>query len=138
MRFVYELCFRLRVGYSVGAAIGTFTEYWKKCSECYAGPNIIILARAVAASEGEPDLAHLKLLDELEIGEKYELVITNLSGFYRYRMRDVFLVTGKHNETPTIEYQYRVDKTVGPMGEKTAEITPAIPPRIRRENVALT
>ena len=30
-------------------------------------------------------------MDELEIGKKYELVITNLSGFYRYRMKDVFL-----------------------------------------------
>lgn len=138
--------------YFVGAATGTFKEYWKKCSERYAGPDIPIFARGVAASEGfftepfacndfnsviipntnfyefieqtddEPDLTDLKLLDELEVGKRYELVITNLSGFYRYRMRDVFLVTGKHNETPTIEYQYRVDKTVSLMGEKTTEI----------------
>lgn len=136
----------------VGAATGTFKEYWKKCSERYAGPTISIFARGVAASEGlfseafefdnfnsviipetnfyefievtddEPDLDNLKLLDELEVGKKYELVITNLSGFYRYRMRDVFLITGKYNNTPTIEYQYRADKTVSLMGEKTTEI----------------
>lgn len=138
--------------YFIGAATGTFKEYWKKCSERYAGPTIPIFARGVAASEGffsdafelnnfnsviipdtnfyefievtdgEPDLDNLKLLDELEIGKKYELVITNLSGFYRYRMKDVFLITGKYNNTPTIEYQYRADKTVSLMGEKTTEI----------------
>ncbi len=138
--------------YFSGAVTGTFKEYWKKCSERYAGPTISIFARGVAASEGifsepfefdnfnsviipnsnfyefievsddEPDLENLKLLDELEVGKKYELVITNLSGFYRYRMRDVFLITGKYNNTPTIEYQYRMDKTVSLMGEKTTEI----------------
>lgn len=37
-------------------------------------------------------------------------------------MKDVFLITGKYNNTPTIEYQYRADKTVSLMGEKTTEI----------------
>ena len=47
-----------------------------------------------------------KLLEDnkdTEYGKKYELVITNLSGFYRYRMKDVFLITGKYNNNPTKE-----------------------------------
>ena len=33
-------------------------------------------------------------IDKLEVGKVYELIITNLCGFYRYRMSDALLVTG--------------------------------------------
>jgi hypothetical protein len=52
----------------------------------------------------------------------YELVISSHSGLYRYRMRDVLLVVGFHNATPMVEFQYRIDKTVSLMGEKTTEM----------------
>lgn len=42
--------------------------------------------------------------------------------FHRYRMKDVLLVTGFHNATPLVEFQYRIDKTVSLMGEKTTEL----------------
>ena len=61
-------------------------------------------------------------MDALEVGKRYELVITTHSGFYRYRMKDVLLVTGFHNATPLVEFQYRIDKTVSLMGEKTTEM----------------
>lgn len=60
-------------------------------------------------------------MDRLEPGRKYELIITDHSGFYRYRMKDVVLVTGTHNAAPMVEFQYRTDKTVSLMGEKTTE-----------------
>ena len=60
-------------------------------------------------------------MDRLEPGRKYELIITNHSGFYRYRMKDVVLVTGTHNAVPMVEFQYRADKTVSLTGEKTTE-----------------
>ena len=47
------------------------------------------------------------LLDELEVGKKYEVVITNSSGLYRYRMFDVVRVTRMHHGTPQIEFLYR-------------------------------
>ena len=43
-------------------------------------------------------------------------MISNHSGFYRYRMKDVLLVVGFHNATPMVEFQYRIDKTVSMMG----------------------
>jgi hypothetical protein len=61
-------------------------------------------------------------MDRLEVGKSYELLITTHSGFYRYRMKDVLLVTGFHNATPLVELQYRIDKTVSLMGEKTTEM----------------
>ena len=47
------------------------------------------------------------LLHELEIGKKYEVVITNSSGLYRYRMFDVVRVTRMYQQTPQIEFLYR-------------------------------
>ncbi len=61
-------------------------------------------------------------MDKLEVGKSYELIISNHSGFYRYRMKDVLLVVGFHNATPMVEFQYRTDKTVSLMGEKTTEM----------------
>lgn len=37
-------------------------------------------------------------------------------------MKDVLLVTGFYNQTPMVEFQYRTDKTVNLMGEKTTEM----------------
>ena len=37
-------------------------------------------------------------------------------------MKDVLLVVGFHKATPLVEFQYRIDKTVSLMGEKTTEM----------------
>ena len=58
------------------------------------------------------------LMDQLEIGKEYELIITNLSGFYRYRINDVVRVTGFHNECPMIVFSYRKNQLVNMYGEK--------------------
>ena len=60
-------------------------------------------------------------IDQLEIGEDYEIVITNLSGFYRYRIQDVVKVTGYYNETPVLKFIYRKNQLISIAGEKTNE-----------------
>lgn len=60
-------------------------------------------------------------IDKLEVGKIYELIITNLCGFYRYRMSDAFLVTGFFKKTPRARFMYRVDKTINLAAEKTTE-----------------
>lgn len=60
-------------------------------------------------------------IDELEVGEDYEVVLTNLSGFYRYRIGDVVRVTGYYNETPLIKFIYRKSQLISIAGEKTNE-----------------
>ena len=60
-------------------------------------------------------------IDELEVGEDYEIVVTNLSGFYRYRLQDVVRVTGYYNETPMIKFLYRKNQLLSIAGEKTNE-----------------
>ena len=61
------------------------------------------------------------LMDQLEVGKEYELLVTNLSGFYRYRLGDVIRVVGYHNECPMISFSYRKNQLISMYGEKVTE-----------------
>ena len=67
------------------------------------------------------DFSQIKTIDQVEVGKDYELIITNQSGLYRYRIGDVVRITGYHNATPTVEFRYRANKTINIAGEKTTE-----------------
>ena len=81
--------------------------------------------------ESEPERSLLKneeseperplLMNELEVGKEYELIVTNLSGFYRYRQGDVVRVTGYHNECPILVFSYRKSQLISMYGEKVTE-----------------
>lgn len=73
------------------------------------------------AADTEDQNPKTLLLDELEDGKEYELVVTNQSGFYRYRMGDVIKVIGFYNETPMIAFKYRKKNIVSVAGEKFTE-----------------
>ena len=60
-------------------------------------------------------------IENLEVGEYYEIVITNNSGFYRYRLGDVVCVTGFYNEAPVLRFVYRKNQILSIVGEKTNE-----------------
>ena len=128
------------------AGFSTYTEML----EHYCGPEVSFLMQGVIASEGvfstiydkntpssvlipdsvfyefkpedADDYDHLLTIDQVEVGKNYELIITNLSGFYRYKMKDVIKVVGMYQQTPTIEFMYRANQTVNLMGEKTTEV----------------
>ena len=44
----------------------------------------------------------LLTMDQLEIGRSYELIVTTLSGLYRYKTHKTFLVVGRYHDTPTV------------------------------------
>ena len=67
----------------------------------------------------EEEDASVKWMDELEIGKKYEVVITNYSGFYRYRLQDVVEIIGFYGQAPMIRFAYRKNQAVNIAGEKT-------------------
>ena len=50
---------------------------------------------------------HTLELNELQLGKKYEMVVTNLSGLYRYRIGDVVIVNGYLGQAPVICFSYR-------------------------------
>ncbi len=67
------------------------------------------------------DFTKCVTMDKVEIGKIYELIVTNLSGFYRYRTSDAVMVTGFRGKTPTIKFMYRVNRTINMAAEKTTE-----------------
>lgn len=133
-----------------GIATGGFADYLRRLREKYAGDGIRMMYVGVTASEGlfttpyemdnpdtvlvpdsvfyeflpvdSDDLGDIVTMDKLEVGKVYEIIATNLSGFYRYRMRDALKVTGMLNNTPLMEFQYRIDQSLSVTGEKTTEV----------------
>ena len=51
-------------------------------------------------------------MNELEVGKKYEVVITNQCGLYRYKIEDVVTITGYINEIPMLQFAYRKKQIV--------------------------
>ena len=54
-----------------------------------------------------------------EVGKKYEVIVSNFSGLYRYRIEDVVTVTKMYNNTPRIELLYRRNLSLNVANEKT-------------------
>ena len=71
--------------------------------------------------EAGEDFSQCRTADELVPGQKYEIIVTNFSGFYRYRMSDVVEVVDFFHGTPTVRFRYRRNHTVNLCGEKTTE-----------------
>ena len=130
-------------------ATGSFTEYIKQFKQ-YAGNNIPIDYLCYAASEGyfaeciemnHPSFLLLTdscffeflpvnssekcsetlLLEQLEEGKEYEIIITNQSGFYRYKINDIVRVIGFYNQCPIITFAYRKGLMLNIAGEKMTE-----------------
>lgn len=61
------------------------------------------------------------LIDELEPGREYEMVITNQAGLYRYRFGDIVRVESYLGECPYIIFSHRKGNLINVTGEKTSE-----------------
>ena len=79
------------------------------------------------------------LFNELKVGELYEIVITSLSGLYRYRIKDVIRVTRYVEKVPMIQFAYRKQQLINITGVKlTSEhITSAISNFENRTNIKI-
>lgn len=71
----------------------------------------------VDAPEGTKTLT----IDELKVGNEYEIILTNLSGLYRYRIGDVVRVNSFYKQSPMISFMYRLNEVVNIGGEKTSK-----------------
>ena len=58
-------------------------------------------------------------MEDLQIGGKYELVITNRSGLYRYRIGDVVELVDRHEKAPVVKFCYRQNQVINIAGEKS-------------------
>lgn len=60
----------------------------------------------------------VRCIEELEVGAYYEILVTNFSGFYRYRLNDVIKVTGFCGQAPVFEVCFRKNQAINIAGEK--------------------
>lgn len=70
---------------------------------------------------GAADAEKALLSNELLPGEDYEVVITNDSGFYRYRLGDVIRVQDVTDKKVRFTYEYRIGQTHSFAGERLNE-----------------
>ena len=145
-----EIVIRIWPDFQWIGAIGTggFTQYTQKMRK-YTGRNIPYSFLNYAASESLmavarrteedgfvllPDGGFYEFIpadsndedttltiDQLEEGKDYEIVVTNLSGFYRYKIKDVVRIKGFYNQAPMVSFLYRKNQMISIAGEKTNE-----------------
>ncbi len=72
-----------------------------------------------AWEEGSADFLSLHELDD---GREYYVFVTTPEGLYRYDMKDIIRVTGKVNETPTLEFVQKGKGVTNITGEKLHEV----------------
>ena len=61
------------------------------------------------------------LAPEVEVGQRYRILVTNYSGFYRYDNGDVVEVVGFYNQAPLIVFRHRRGGLISSTVEKTTE-----------------
>ncbi|MNO91334.1 GH3 auxin-responsive promoter [compost metagenome] len=89
--------------------------------------------------DGEAESRDTFSLDEIRLGEKYEIVVTNYAGFYRYRIGDIIKVVGFYNGCPEVEFVCRKNQLLNMVSEKTNEehITNSIKRTMKYLNLSL-
>jgi hypothetical protein len=61
------------------------------------------------------------LPQEVKVGEKYRILVTNYNGLYRYDVGDVVEVVGYYEQTPLITFRHRLGGLLSSTTEKTTE-----------------
>lgn len=75
----------------------------------------------IPEAEYESDSPTVLRSHELEVGERYYILMTTSAGFYRYDIGDCVQVTGYHGEAPMIEFLHKADGISSITGEKITE-----------------
>ncbi len=73
----------------------------------------------IPLDEDEKKRYPVKEISTVLCGYRYEIVITNLSGLYRYLLGDVVEIIGFYGESPIVRYCYRNHQFINLAGEKT-------------------
>jgi hypothetical protein len=76
----------------------------------------------IERDEWEADREKILLLDQLEVGNQYYVIVTTVNGLYRYFMNDIIEVTGHFNQCPTIRFLQKGKGATNITGEKLYEI----------------
>ncbi|BBM37336.1 GH3 auxin-responsive promoter protein [Leptotrichia hofstadii] len=72
----------------------------------------------IQVSDDKLENRNPKLLDELELGERYCVVVTTNAGLYRYNTNDIVEVTGFYHKIPIVKFVGRINNFSDIVGEK--------------------
>ncbi|KAL6190694.1 hypothetical protein ACLB2K_037088 [Fragaria x ananassa] len=74
-----------------------------------------------ALKEDETEKLETVDLVDVKLGHYYELVVTTFTGLYRYRVGDMLMVTGFHNNAPQFRFMHRKNVVLSIDTDKTNE-----------------
>ncbi|MBW2262750.1 MAG: GH3 auxin-responsive promoter family protein [Deltaproteobacteria bacterium] len=72
-------------------------------------------------ADEDADDRRFYLAHELEVGERYFIYVTTLSGLYRYDMNDVVEVVGRFHQAPVFKFLFKGQGVTSITGEKLSE-----------------
>ena len=72
----------------------------------------------IQVSDDKLENSSPKLLDELDPGERYCVVVTTNAGLYRYNTNDIVEVTGFYHKIPIVKFVGRINNFSDIVGEK--------------------
>jgi len=75
----------------------------------------------VPESEWEADQPKTVLPHEVNVGDRYRILVSNRSGFYRYDIGDVVEIEGFYNTAPILVFRHRRGGLLSSATEKTTE-----------------
>lgn len=75
----------------------------------------------IPESEWETDQPTTVLPSEVTVGDRYRIVVSNYSGFYRYDVGDVVEIAGFHGAMPHFTFRHRRGGMISSTTEKTTE-----------------
>jgi GH3 auxin-responsive promoter len=75
-----------------------------------------------ADDDRAPEGRQLLTVDQLQVGQRYFVYVTNASGLYRYDMNDIVEVAGHYGQTPLIRFIQKGKGVVSFTGEKLYEV----------------
>ena len=87
--------------------------------DCYIPNPEDCIFEFVPVDQKEAEEMPVKGVGEVIAGHKYELVITNCGGLYRYQMQDVVKILEFYGKMPVIRFCYRRNLIMNLAGEKT-------------------
>jgi hypothetical protein len=75
-----------------------------------------------ADEDRAPQGRELLTVEQLQVGQRYFVYVTNASGLYRYDMNDIVEVAGHYGQTPLIRFIQKGKGVVSFTGEKLYEV----------------
>lgn len=108
------------MGYA--AAEGFFATPTELDADDYVLIPYTVFYEFLPVNEGEDkadDTIRPLLINQLEVGKDYEIIVSNYSGLYRYKMEDVIHVTRMYNNTPEVKLMFRQNLSMNVANEKT-------------------